>query len=335
LQVALPFGYTTVAARRVDADWPLYVAGARGPVWTFAGLPAGTYAIETHESSEPGPGVEWGRAQVVAGRTTWVDLWRARGPYEFAGMVVGRDGPVGGARIGLHEAMELTGDDGRFALIPKIRLRPQTFLKIEHQHMRMTMTVPTEAVGSWKWSGVIQLGQHELLVRTVDARGAPCSADVFASGGDDIISRPGCRVGTRVRSDAQGRCRLFHLVAGEYSLHVRFPSGLTVERRCIVPGTSEVVVQDAEMGRITVQVVDEHGGGLRNMFVWGRLERTDASIRSHALTGANGVAELVVPAGRVRLSFDDTFIWQRPDDRYLEVAPNTHMQQRYRLVRSD
>ncbi len=234
--------------------------------FTFAGLRPGEYAIAQFHSDFSVAPIEFARATVVAGRTTFVDLTDAPGPVEIAGRVVDATGPVLDAVVLLHTQRVAVDGNGRFALY---RFFPLGEFELSVTSQRTTWRFlcdarPREGRG---WQGDLRLGDESLRVECAGPRGAPIAGDVQFEleepARDELAPRADPRLhgitSERLPLDDADRITLGRLSAGRCALRLRFANGAELVEHVTLPHPDVVQVAVPACATLTARVVDADG----------------------------------------------------------------------------
>jgi hypothetical protein len=237
------------------------LGGARS--FTFAGLRPGEYAIAQFHSDASVAPIEFARATVVAGRTTFVDLTDAPGPIEIAGRVVDATGPVLDAAVSLDEKSVAVDGNGRFALHRFFPLG-EFELRVTARRTTWRFRCDARAREGRGWQGDLRLGDESLRVECVGPRGAPIAGDVHLDmqfDGEDP-SRDACLRGLtseRLPLDDSGRITLSRLSAGRYALRLRFANGAELVEQVTLPHPDVVRVAVPACATLVALVLDADG----------------------------------------------------------------------------
>ncbi len=255
----------SVAPRETSAK-PILLATCADGTATLPGIPAGEYGIglyPVHAGSVPRV-LEY--VTVAAGRTTHVDLRDRLPRASITGRLTCGDVPVVGALIRWRDCMAQTDAGGSFTLDLGCLADPGKLTELPLSAAvagivhRFRLPPPTSEPAQLQVD--LELGQHELLVRVVDAAGVPQRAQLSLAtwGGSDVAP------GSVLRSDApraRGWCsetRFARLWADRsYRVDARFESGAETSMivRVPTPRALELVHPGERMLRI--HVVDERG----------------------------------------------------------------------------
>lgn len=238
--------------------------------FTFAGLRPGVYSVaQFHSDFEVAP-IEFARATVVAGRTTFVDLTEAPGPIEIAGRVVDATGPVLDAVVTFDERSVAVDGNGRFALH---RFFPLGQFELRVTSRRTTWRFqcdarPREGRG---WQGELRLGDESLRVECAGPHGVPLAGDVQLEmrfdaegrwrdaapiGGDPLLRGI---TSERLPLDDAGRITLAPLSVGRYTLRLRFANGAELGEDVTLPRPDVVSVAVPACATLVARVVDADG----------------------------------------------------------------------------
>jgi hypothetical protein len=244
------------------------LGGARS--FTFAGLRPGEYAIAQFHSDASVAPIEFARAKVVAGRTTFVDLTDAPGPVEIAGRVVDATGPVLDAVVALDERSVAVDGNGRFALHRFFPLG-EFELRVTSRRTTWRFLCDARAREGRGWQGDLRLGDESLRVECAGPRGATIAGDVrleMQFDGEDR-SRDAPAVGSdprlrgitseRLPLDDSGRITLARLNAGRYALRLRFANGAELVEPVTLPHPDVVTVAVPACATLVARVVDADG----------------------------------------------------------------------------
>lgn len=229
-------------------------------LFTFPGLPEGEYSVATLHSNAAVAPVELARAQVEAGRVTWLDL-SAVGPVRIEGRLVDVDGaPVSAesAYVSLHGRRARVEPNGTFALrlayvLSAVHERPR--LTVVLDGLRLTAEMPAEALGQTSWTGDVRLGSERVELSLTDPEGRPCAGLVELAGGD-ANHFPG---GSWIPIPATGRVTLRHLDPGTYVATPKLADALGQARTFEVPRDRTVELTSIDSVEIAIEVADANG----------------------------------------------------------------------------
>jgi hypothetical protein len=212
------------AARR-EADARMIAILPNEGMFCFPGLEPGRWSVKQFHSDariEPVPLIE---VDVVAGRTTWVDLDRDGVlPVRITGRVLDVHGPVKGATVVTSSKRVETDAAGRFELGSAFPWTAGVGFSVESSDLETTFQFPPMQPGATAWDGDLVLGDLELVVRAEDADAHPVAARVQLSLQVQSSGRPEI---TLVQTESlvipsSGELTVSGLVAGWYWISVRF-----------------------------------------------------------------------------------------------------------------
>ncbi len=229
-------------------------------VFCFPGLEPGRWSVKQFHSDasvEPVPLIE---VDVVAGRTTWVDLDRDGVlPVRISGRVVDAHGPVEGATVVTSRKRVETDAAGRFELGSAFPWTGGVGFSVESSGLETTFQFPPMQPGATLWEGELALGDLELDVRTEDADGVRVAAQLFlqlqSSDRPEIthVSAESLAIPSSGELTAPG------LPAGWYWIRARFPDSAELMQQVSLPRDEALVLRAPAVGSIDVLVVHPDG----------------------------------------------------------------------------
>ncbi len=254
----------TLGVTRFGEERPrmLAVLSSSG-AFAFPGLEAGRYTLAkflSHAGLEPVPLAE---VDVVAGRTTWVDLADAPRPVAIRGRVVGARGPVEGARVTLMLTSLATDAAGRFETRRSFPLTggplAEVTVAVEHGGVETILGVPPMSASDTRAEWELALGAESAEVLVLDALGGPAEAAVRL-----VCSATGAELGIRSVRVAEravdGAATLSDLAPGEYTAYARFEDGAEVRVPFTLPTREPVVLRAPASGHLVARVTLADGG---------------------------------------------------------------------------
>jgi len=276
LQGVLPNGVFCFGLRRDGVPGLHYCANVSDAFFTLPALRPGTYQVlqsNAWEDRLPQRGQGWtevlGSAEVVAGRTTWVDLRDAS--VEHAGAVVDAHGPVAGVRVGFllgSTGFAVTDGHGRFALDFGWYVPPYGKFSLTKGPMKWWVPTGTTTIARPDYIE-IRLPEHALEVKTLDRYGQPVAARVNVRSDHGAPGWP--KAFAVLDTDVGGRVRVDHLYGdeyGKYEVEARFADGATVRAHPVLPRTEPLVLRAPASGDLEIHVRDQNGIPLAYGPVW-------------------------------------------------------------------
>ena len=308
LQVAaLELGY--VGVRPVGAAKAAMICIANRDFVTFAGLSPGTYEVARYHSDAAVLPRVLGTAEVLAGRTTWLDLRAASVGAVVNGRVTAGGVGVADASIGLHQQRAKTDAFGAFRLeLPHQLQLGGAFaaaLSIRHGAVTSTWLLPGEhSVATL--DTVVELGTRALHVFAVDADGREAAVRLQLSGGAQAAAAGVTRVEVAAEVPERG-CTLTELPPFELRGEAVYSDGHALKLVVAADATSlrierqptanlRVVVQKQEQLRPGMSVFAHRWQGAGSPPTSDQ-EFYSASVEFHGKTGADGAVVLVLPPG--------------------------------------
>jgi protocatechuate 3,4-dioxygenase beta subunit len=236
--------------------------------FTFAGLPPGEYALSAFHSDSTVEPVELARATVEAGRTTWVDLTDARGPFVLAGRVVDSKGPVEGALVEFFPTTRRTDADGLFEFTLPFDLLGSANVNVTVGRVVHRFTVAKERSRGGRWDEELALDGERLDVVALDARGAPIGGTLRMSNeGIAASPEPPQFRSLAIALDASGHATIDHLPAGELVIDAELANGSRLHQSVTLPRDAPLELRAARCGTVDVVVRDESRRPLRRLHV--------------------------------------------------------------------
>jgi hypothetical protein len=157
---------------------PVMLAVTRDDFATFPGLAPGRYQVARCHSDARIEPVVVAEAEVVAGRTTWLDLRRASVQSVVRGKVLSGAKPVAGARVDVGRKGPVTGEDGTFRIERGYKFSGSVFASTVDVRMRgCSWLFAPRAEGVAELDMVLQLGEHFVDVVVADGNGQPRPVD--------------------------------------------------------------------------------------------------------------------------------------------------------------
>jgi hypothetical protein len=282
--------------------------------FTLPGLAAGEYEVAAFHSDEGRVPALLGRARVVAGETTWLDL-RDRGPVKITVFVADHAGPVPNLRVRTTRGKKVTDAAGQLTIQTAFPWTGKVLFWVSVDGLEWMFAFPGMTVDQREWTGEIRLGRHSVTIRTVDAEGKPLPAKIWLGSTGFPSVPPYVRVSSsNVGTGLNGEATFSRFLEGEYQLGVTFEGGLGLSRTFQVPLDDPIVMAAPPTGRLEVEATGRTGKPVSGVtliaHVWkGEGEVPDDLVRFRneawhvqATTDANGRAVLPrVPAGEVLL----------------------------------
>jgi protocatechuate 3,4-dioxygenase beta subunit len=225
----------------------------------FPGLEPGTWWLAACHSDSTVEPVRLAQVAVRSGETTWIDLGvQARWPHALEGTVVDSGGAVEGASVRWYGRRTRTDARGGFRFGTTHPPSPHLEVEVSHALVLTSFDGPRDAFALNDGGLLLELGAHELSVRTLDHEGAPVEAQVELSVAPDRapVTRR-ARVGELTAS--HGAALISHLPAGAVEVRATFPDGSQAVATGNVPQQSVLELRAPPAARIEVRVVDEHG----------------------------------------------------------------------------
>ena len=247
---------------REGAEQPLLIAIlARSGQFTFPGLSAGRYEIARFHSTESRGSVPLQTVEIVAGRTTWVDLRDAERPVRITGRVVDARGPLPGVRVLFYPEWQRTDGGGRFQFGADYALTGWVSFRVLVDDVTTTFEFPGMREDERTWERDLVLGSHGLTVRTLGAEGLPAPAVLdfqtsYWVGRDDGVegvSAEDLAVGP------SGELELDRLPAGDFTFTARFEGGAETTARLELPAAGPLELRAPRVGVLVVEVRDLAG----------------------------------------------------------------------------
>jgi hypothetical protein len=319
-----------VGLLREGQEEPVMLAITHGDFATFPGLAPGRYVVARFHSDHNVEPVPVGEGDVVAGRTTWLDLRSASARAVVRGRVLAGSRPAAGARVYLLSAVTQsahTAEDGSFRLESGHLLR---FRADDHSNRTLRVQfgglarsyAPGNGDAVASLDAVLQLGEHTVAIELADADGAPARGalelywqpaappDADASG----ATLPHAASGNVVVGSS-GSVRIGPLPRGTLSGTLEFADGLLVPVTTAVPRAEVLRIVSRPRATVTVRMTRDGKpapGARVYAATWTgegpapvRVEefgRTTASLSAHA--NDDGIATLSVAAGEVAIWTD-------------------------------
>ncbi|HEX6812340.1 MAG TPA: sigma-70 family RNA polymerase sigma factor [Planctomycetota bacterium] len=313
---------------------PVMLAITKDDFATFPGLAPGRYQVARCHSDARIEPVVVAEAEIVAGRTTWLDLRGTAVSAVVRGKVLSGANPVAGARVDFLRKGPLTGPDGSFRI--ELGYRPRflgtmmgSMLRVHLRAFSWSFRPRAEAVSDH--DTVLQLGEHFVDVAVADGNGQPRGVGLQVTwrageGQADTgagAMQPEHASGT-CRTAANGTMRLGPFPPGRLigSIDVE---GLYVPFQCAVPCDDVVRITAPPTATLVVRTMragQPVPGAEVLARTWtgeGPAPATLDAFRDKALTassktGQDGVARFTVAAGELAVfadnrSSDDQ--WQR------------------------
>ncbi|MCA8976249.1 MAG: sigma-70 family RNA polymerase sigma factor [Planctomycetes bacterium] len=312
LQVAaIDLGY--VELRRAGEVEPLVIAIVNRDFVTFPGLAAGDYEVARgHSDSRVAP-IPLGRARIVAGRTTWLDLREASIGAVVTGRVRSGGEALAGVAVSHYPARTRTDEFGEFRMVfghpVIIGGRFGQGIVVSHGGVDSTWVL----AGAERQAAVdvpIELGTRTLELQAFDASGDPVAIELRLYAARDDAVTGIRRVSTDGRLPAAGE-RLGPLPDWPLRGTATYADGLEVPLQ-IPAGVDGFRIERAPTTKLRVHVTRD-GEPVRGIRVFagrwtgpGAAPVDDAEFDQHTeehggKTGADGTAELVVPPGDYRV----------------------------------
>ncbi|HZN40356.1 MAG TPA: sigma-70 family RNA polymerase sigma factor [Planctomycetota bacterium] len=176
LQVCL-LDATYVGVMRPGDAVPVMLALTKDDFATFPGLAPGRYQVARCHTDPRIDPVVVAEAEVVAGRTTWLDLRSIAVSGVVRGKVLSGANPVAGARVDPSRKGPVTGDDGSFRIAlgyrPRFNGRGHSGSTLWVRLRDFSWWFCPRAEGVTELDTVLQLGEHFVDVVVADGNGQP------------------------------------------------------------------------------------------------------------------------------------------------------------------
>jgi len=294
-----------VGVTPAGAPEPLMLAIVNGGFVTFPGLPAGRYHVARFHSDARVEPTVLATAEVVAGRTTWLDLRGASTAACLTGRVTAGGAPVAGAEVSVYPGRARTDAFGAFRV--ELGHRPTRrfgtpFVAVRQNGVTTSFELPDAADATY------ELGTRHVRITALDANGAPVTARVELSGG--AKSEEG-KLSTNVaveRGIAVDGSQFGPMPEYDLTGEVTFANGVRVPVSLPV-GTDVLTVRcpATAIVRFVAKRADGSAARSHTIQAWTWRGEGDAPREDDALRGTayyrevraddRGFAELVVPAG--------------------------------------
>jgi hypothetical protein len=246
------------------ASDPTMLAGAGGEHITFPGLAPGHYKVVSYLDVKVEPLV-LGTAEVVAGRTTWLDLRAATIGAVVSGRITSNGQPLAGVKVSLYPAEARTDEIGAFRLLlahpvhlacgsfpspdPRLQLSYGGFTALwsdENDQARSTI------------DAAIELGGRFVEFTALDAGGNPVPVQVGLHGNRPDGDGPGVAELSGTPELPAGTAHLGPLPPWPIQGWATFTGGL-VMRFTIAPDTTMVRLQSPATATTVLHVVVRRG----------------------------------------------------------------------------
>jgi hypothetical protein len=238
--------------------------------FAFGGLAAGRFTLAHFHSDVAIRPVELATVEVRAGMTTWIDLGTVAMPVRLSGRVLDSRGPVGGAIVFVHPERIVTDAEGQFEVRTTFPHSRMVSFGVERDAVVTRFEFPGMEHDAREWQGDLVLGEEELLVRTLDARGVASMArleiafdatSTREAGGIRAVSVHGEPI------DDRGELRLRGLAAGSYGIFATFPDGSLAHASVDVPTTQIVELRAPPTGALAIELYDATGAPTSGLWV--------------------------------------------------------------------
>lgn len=257
LQGIGPAGVTIALRRKGEQRLHCAVQLPDSGLFTVPGLPAATFEVANADDEDQL--VLLATVDIVAGRTTWVDLVTAGGDLIWAALC-DDVGPIAAATVSAFGQTRHTGPDGTFALrVPAGNNEIELTVVIDG--LTWIVQLPHRPVGDPSWPGEVRLGAYEAIVATRDADGQPVAADVALEGRP--MQPAGLATvtlsGGQITANEHGEVRLTHLLAGSYTARTQFSDSSEASVTFEVPLPGPIELRAPQSGTVAVTVHDAQG----------------------------------------------------------------------------
>ena len=312
---------TYVGVTPAVASEPLMLALVPGGFVTFPGLPAGRYHVARfHYDARVEPTV-LATAEVVAGRTTWLDLRAASTAARVTGCVTAGGAPVAGAEVvvGYGKAartdafgafrVELGfrptrpfGTPRLWAAARHLGVGPLVWVAVRQSGVTTSFELPEAADATY------ELGTRHVHITALDANGEPVAAQVALHGGSKSEGGSGSNSVAVERGIGVGCSQFGPMPEFDLTGELRFANGVRVPVSLPV-GTDVLTVRcpATAIVRLVAKRADGSAARSHTIQAWTWRGEGDAPRENDALRATayfrevsaddRGFAELVVPAG--------------------------------------
>lgn len=230
--------------------------------FTFAGLAPGRHVLSRFHSDPGQPRAALATVEVVAGRTTWIDLSRIDPPVRFLGRVLDGKGTVPGVRVRVYPEIFTTDAEGRFEMRSSFPLAGPISVQVLRDTVETWYSLPGIPPGTTTYEKELVLGDEAIRVRTIDASGSPTPARLEI--GTTRLRPPLGQVETvrfdPIFVDESGERTVAGLLPGEYTVRARFENGSETQGSASPPETDVLELRMPPSGDLTVQVREPGGG---------------------------------------------------------------------------
>ncbi len=292
--------YCLVFARDEGGVRRAAVIGADGRFMLTAAQPGWYTVYEIPRNASDGAWCELARIEVVAGRSSWLDLTEItmKEASVIRGRVVRGNSGVPGVQVSFQGSVATTREFGEFA-VPAKREALGTAAALRLVVNGVHWFVPPPAGDD---SVDLALGEHSVTVRTTDSKGQAADARLFLMGSDFAgLGGSGWRCGGPAVACA-GSYELTHLFPGSYRVAAVFEGcAEPVEVGFEVPTGDPVVVSNPFDAKLEILVEDADGQAVPALplDVYTGAERRWLS---GLMTGATGRVSVPVMSGPFELS---------------------------------
>jgi hypothetical protein len=225
--------------------------------FTLPGLAAGEYDVAAFHSDEGRAPALLGRARVLAGKTTWLDL-RDRGPVKITAFVADDAGPASGIRVRTFQGVKVTDAAGQLTIHTAFPWTGNVLFWVAVDGLEWMFVFPGMSVEQKEWTGEVRLGRHSVTIQTVDAEGSPLPAKLWLGPVGFPSVPPYVRVSSpNVSTGPRGEVTFSRFLEGEYQLGVTLEGGLGLSRTFRVPLGDPIVVAAPPTGRLEVKATDQ------------------------------------------------------------------------------
>ncbi len=312
-----------VGVARPGAPRPHAIAVIRGGCATIPGLAEGSWVVGRYHSDVGVAVAPLATVEIVAGRTTWVDLRDRDVAARFSGRVRSGEAPVDGAVVSVGQASTVTGADGEFRLALGYRpdfsgSMPTSRLVVRRGAITYECRPPGEGrTNSGDWSVQLGTATAHLEIEGGGSAVGPAVIEVAGARADGEIG-----LVRRVRVDARGASGAVVEIGPSpvwpLAGHIAFADGLRLP--VALPGPGAVVrVARPPTAVVRVRVLQDGvpaAGAWVRVLHWaadGPAPAADEAFVQRAQevavsrTDADGRVAISVPTGTVRVAASRSF----------------------------